>query len=141
MRIKHLMSSPVVSLLAEQTIPLARDIMQFKHVRHLPVVDARGRLVGLVSHRDLLRWADTAAQLRHEQRDDLRVDQIMTRDVWSVDPEMFAASAGRVMLERKYGCAPVTDEHGRLVGIVTESDFLRIAIDAIEVPRQHAKVA
>ena len=53
--VKHLMSQPVVSLFAEQTLPLAEDIMRYKHLRHLPVVDETGHLVGLVSHRDLLR--------------------------------------------------------------------------------------
>jgi CBS domain-containing membrane protein len=130
MLIQDLMSSPVVALLADQTLPLARDIMRFRHVRHLPVVDAAGRLVGLVSHRDLLRWVSTAGELR--------MDQVMTRDVWTVRPEMPAAEVGRTLLERQLGCAPVVDAAGCLIGIVTESDFLQVAvaaIDAIDAPR------
>jgi len=132
MLIQDLMSTPVVSLLADQTLPLARDIMQFRYVRHLPVVDSRGRVVGLVTHRDLLRWANTTAELRREEREELRVDQVMTRHVWTVPRDASAAEVGRVMLERQLGCAPVVDAAGRLVGIVTESDFLRLAIDALD---------
>jgi CBS-domain-containing membrane protein len=134
MRVADLMSSPVVSLLSDQTLPHARELMQFKHVRHLPVVDGSEHLVGLVSHRDLLRWADIAAELTRERRDTLRIEQIMTRDVWSVRPEMLAATVGHVMLDRQYGCAPVVDEWNRLLGIVTASDFLRLAVDALDAP-------
>jgi CBS domain-containing protein len=141
MLVKDLMSSPVVSLLADQTVPLAHEIMLFRHIRHLPVVDAHGHLVGLVTHRDLVRWADMAAELRREGRDELRAEQIMTRDVWTVDKFTPATSAARMMLERKYGCVPVIAEDGQLVGILTESDFLRVAIDALETPRQRLRIA
>jgi CBS-domain-containing membrane protein len=141
MLVKHLMSSPVVSLLADQTVPLAHEIMLFRHIRHLPVVDARGGLVGLVTHRDLVRWGEMTAELRREGREKLRVEQIMTRDVWTVNMFTHAASAARIMLERKYGCAPVVAENHHLVGILTESDFLRVAIDALETPRQRLRIA
>ncbi len=52
--VKHLMTAPVVTFFAEQSLPLAEDVMQLKHVRHLPVIDETRRLVGLVSHRDQL---------------------------------------------------------------------------------------
>jgi CBS domain-containing protein len=133
MLVEDLMTAPVVSLLADQPVPLAGDIMRFKHIRHLPVVDTEGHVVGLVSHRDLLRWADLAAELRRERRDDLRVDQMMTRGVWTVRQDMPAADVGRTMLDRKLGCAPVVDADGRIVGIVTDSDFLRVAVAAIEI--------
>jgi CBS domain-containing protein len=126
MQVQHLMSTPVLSLLADQHLPLARELMQFKEVRHLPVVDREGKLVGLVSRHDLARWAG------EPRRDELRVEQVMTREVCAVGPETPAATAGRVMLERKYGCVPVIDAHRKLVGIVTESDFMRLAIDAID---------
>lgn len=135
MRIADLMTSPVVSLLSDQTVPFAGELMSFRHVRHLPVVDRRQRVVGLVSHRDLLRWADTIAELRRAHRDDLRIDQIMTRDILTVGPDAAAADVGRMMLGRKIGCVPVVDACERLAGIVTASDFLRIAVDAIEASR------
>ena len=52
--VKHLMTAPVVTMFAEQSIPLAEDVMALKHLRHLPVIDDERRVVGLLSHRDLL---------------------------------------------------------------------------------------
>jgi CBS domain-containing protein len=130
------MTTPVVSLFAEQTLPLAEDIMRFKHIRHLPVIDDAGCLVGLVSHRDLLRaQISSLTGLSKEQRDarqeDVRVHQLMTRDVWTVHPETLASVAGQTMSDHRYGCLPVIDEQRVLVGIITERDFLKFATKAI----------
>jgi CBS domain-containing membrane protein len=119
--VKHLMKSPVVSLFAEQTVPLAEDIMRFKHIRHLPVIDDEGHLVGLVSHRDLLR----------ARKPDLRVRDLMTRDVWTVTPDTLASVAGRTLGDHRFGCLPVVDARHVVVGIVTEHDFLTFATKAI----------
>jgi CBS domain-containing membrane protein len=134
--VKDLMSAPVVSLFAEQTLPLAEDIMTFKHLRHLPVVDDDRHVVGLVSHRDILRaqisslTGLTKPQVRARQ-EDVRVQDLMTRDVWTVTPETLASVAGRTLLDHRFGCLPVVE--GRfLVGILTERDFLRFAIKTIE---------
>lgn len=134
--VKDLMTAPVVSLFAEQTLPLAEDIMSFKHLRHLPVVDDNRHVVGLVSHRDILRaqisslTGLTKPQTRARQ-EDVRIEDLMTRDVWTVTPETLASVAGRTLLDHRFGCLPVVE--GRfLVGILTERDFLRFAIKTIE---------
>ncbi len=134
--VRDLMSAPVISLFVEQTLPLADDIMAFKHLRHLPIVDEERRIVGLVSHRDILRAQIssrsglTKPQIRARQ-EDVRVADIMTRDVWTVTPETLASAAGRTLLDHRFGCLPVV-EGQCLVGIVTERDFLRFAIRTIE---------
>ncbi|MDQ3369145.1 MAG: CBS domain-containing protein [Myxococcota bacterium] len=136
--VKHIMTSPVIGLFAEQTLPLAEDIMSLKHLRHLPVLDDGGRLVGLVSHRDLLRakvsslTGLTASQQRARQ-EHVHVHELMTRDVWTVGPETLASVAGRTLLDHKFGCLPVIGEDRLVVGIVTERDYLRFAIKAIEM--------
>jgi CBS domain-containing protein len=121
--VKDLMSAPVITLFAEQTLPLADDIMRFKHIRHLPVIDDDRRLVGLVSNRDILAAGG----------EPVRVAGIMTRDVWTVGPDVLASIAGETLLDHRYGCLPVVDASGVLVGIITERDFLRFAIKAIGV--------
>jgi CBS domain-containing membrane protein len=135
--VKHLMTSPVVTLFAEQSLPLADDIMRFKHLRHLPVVDDAGRLVGLVSHRDLLAaQISTRTGLTPEERRavqaNVRIGEIMTRDVWSVRPDVNASIAASTLLDHKYGCLPVIDDAGVIVGIITEHDFLRFATKVLE---------
>ncbi|HEY5926242.1 MAG TPA: CBS domain-containing protein [Kofleriaceae bacterium] len=134
---KDIMSSPVVTFFAEQTLPLAEDVMHFKHLRHLPVVDDSGKLVGLVSHRDLLRAQISAlsgltAEERRARQADVRVYQVMTRDVWTVSPHTEAATVGRTLLDHRFGCLPVVDEDRRLVGIITERDFIYYALDELE---------
>ena len=134
--VKHLMSSPVVSLFAEQTLPLAGDIMRFKHIRHLPVVDDDGRLVGLVTHRDILRaqisfLTGLTDEQRRARQEEVRVRELMTRDLWTVHPDTLASVAGQTISEHHYGCLPVVDDRYVLVGIVTERDFLKFATKAI----------
>jgi len=137
-QVRHIMSSPAITFFAEQTLPLAEDVMRFKHLRHLPVVDETGRLVGLVSHRDLLRAQISSLvgftpEERRARQGDIRVHQIMTRDVWTVTPATLASTAGQTLLDHKFGCLPVVDQDHQLIGIVTERDFLRFAIKALEI--------
>jgi len=135
--VRHIMSAPVITFFAEQSLPLAEDVMHLKHLRHLPVIDDEGRLVGLLSHRDLLAaQASTLAGFTPQQRrardEDVRVRQVMTRDVWTVSPDARASVAGRTLLDHRFGCLPVVDADHRLVGIVTERDFLRFAIAMLD---------
>jgi CBS domain-containing protein len=63
----------------------------------------------------------------------VRVEEVMSTEVWTVRPELRAAIAGRRILDNRIGCLPVIDDERRLVGIVTERDFMRRAIEALEV--------
>jgi len=131
------MSAPVVTFFAEQTIPLAEDVMKYKHVRHLPVIDEERRVVGLVTHRDLLaaQISSRSSVTRDERRalqDGVRVGEIMTRDVWTVGPNVPASIAAATLHDHKFGCLPVIDEDGKLIGIITEHDFLRFATKVLE---------
>jgi len=136
--VKHIMSSPVVTFFAEQTLPHAEDVMRFKHHRHLPVVDDDNRLVGIVTHRDLLRAQPStliglSETERRARQADVRVEQIMEREIWTVGLETLASVAGQTLLDHKFGCLPVVDDDRRLVGIVTERDYLRFAIKMLQM--------
>ncbi len=136
--VRHIMSQPVVTFFAEQTLPLAEDVMRFKHLRHLPVIDDERRLVGIVTHHDLLAaQISTLSGLSDEERrarqEDVKIRQVMTHDVWSVHLDTLASIAGQTLLDHHYGCLPVVDEHHVLVGIVTARDYLRFAIKALQM--------
>lgn len=136
--VKHVMTSPVIALFSEQSLPLADDIMRLKHLRHLPVVDDDNRLVGLLSHRDILRSQISALtgltdEERRARQNDVKISRIMTRDVWTVGPETLASNAGHLLMDHRFGCLPVVDAEERLIGIVTERDYLRFAVKAIEL--------
>jgi CBS domain-containing membrane protein len=135
--VKDIMAHPVVTLFAEQTLPLAEDIMAFKHLRHLPVVDDERQLLGLVSHRDLLRaQISSLSGLSDSQKrariQDVKVREVMTRDVWTVLPDTLAIVACRTLLDHRFGCLPVVDTRHHLVGIVTERDFLKLVLGMVE---------
>ena len=112
------------------------DLMDSKNVRHVPVVDAEGNLEGLATHRDLLRGALhnegelPISTLRHLLRS-FTVDEVMTHDPETVSSDTDIGQAGALMMENKFGCLPVVDGD-RLVGILTESDFVRYVVDTTQ---------
>lgn len=110
------MSTALVTVRAHETITSANAEMQVGVIRHLPVVDDRGRLVGVVSDRDLLHV-----------RGAKRVSEVMTRDIQTVRPETSAADAATIMLDNKISSVLVVDEADTLVGMVTQTDYLDLA--------------
>jgi len=133
--VKDLMTETVHSLGPDDDLATLKDLMDSRHVRHVPVVDEEGELVGLVSHRDLLRCAltDRAEVPFSLQRDFLRgiaVGEIMTTALETVEADDDLRDAAQIMLENKFSCLPVV-EGPRLVGILTESDFVRYLAEKI----------
>lgn len=124
-RVEDIMSRTVLSLEEHDTIELGRLAMDVAMVRHMPVADARGRLVGIVALSDLLQGAARGFGER------VAVRTVMTTVVHTVHRSALAADAARTMLEHKIGCLPVLGEDDSLVGMVTETDFLRIAESAL----------
>lgn len=129
-KVRDMMTSDVFTLDRNEKLGIADDMMRLGRVRHIPVTDAAGAVVGIVTQRDLffnalMRTMGQAGQPR-KQLDDYRVEHAMRQPVLTTTPDALAAEAARLMLERKIGCLPVLDG-GRLVGIVTESDFVTLA--------------
>ncbi|HSD19933.1 MAG TPA: CBS domain-containing protein [Anaeromyxobacter sp.] len=120
------MTKDLVTVRESDDLALAESLLRLGGIRHLPVVKG-GRLVGLLTHRDVLR----SGQSGRPSARTLLVSEIMTRELTTVRPGMGLSQAARLMLERKFGCLPVCDEQGRLVGIVTEADFVRFAADMV----------
>jgi CBS domain-containing protein len=119
----------------EENLELADYGMKALKFRHLPVVDG-DKLVGLVTQSDLLRASISVLDRDYELLDDnlkryFFVREIMTLDVTSVRPDTKLIDAARIMRDNKFGCLPVTEQDGTLVGIVTQSDFLRLAMNLL----------
>jgi len=131
--VAHIMSRNVESLKIGESIALARDIMGLGRIRHLPVVDGEGYLVGLVTHRLLLSaWLGhgrPASEKPHEIDEEVPVEMMMDKRIKTVTPSTPAELAARIMEENKYGCLPVveSEDDQKLVGILTEADFVRFA--------------
>lgn len=139
MRISELMTPKVVTLNASADLDLAEGIMASMRIRHLPVV-AAGKLVGLVTHRDLLRASLSSVRRHDPEAEDafkrsVKIADIMRREVATIRPEADVRQAIAEMRAQKYGCLPVVDADEALVGIVTEADFLQltnILLDRLE---------
>jgi CBS domain-containing membrane protein len=133
MRVKDLMSKDVFVLYADDNLLLAEEMMQWKRIRHVPVVDRHSNLKGLVTHRDMLRASiSTLAQLsRSESREahtHILLQDVMQTQVFTIRPEADIKEAARVMWREKIGCLLVAEE-GQLVGILTEADFLKYVLE------------
>ena len=126
-----LMTKKVVTLNETDSLAVAEEGMQRFHFRHLPVV-AEGKLVGLVTQRDLLHASSSFLSEQAAARDVLIHKQpakrIMQTDLVTVGPDEPLLSAARLMLETKLGCLPVVNEDNVLISILTESDFLKLTI-------------
>lgn len=128
MVVRDLMQTEVVTLDAKDRLDLADSLMRLGRIRHMPVLE-NGKLVGILSQRDLFRAAlSTALHLRpaaeREWLAKIPVREVMTTPVVTATPDMPVREAVRLMLEHKIGCLPVV-ERGELVGLVSETDFLR----------------
>jgi acetoin utilization protein AcuB len=129
-RVRDVMTTGVVTLDATDHLDLASDIMTLGRIRHMPVV-RDGKLVGILSQRDLFRAAvSSALQFRpaaeREWLAKIRVTEVMTAAVVTAEPDWPIQRAVEVMLQRQIGCLPVVDPEGRLVGLLSESDCLRL---------------
>jgi len=127
--VRDLMTDHVFTLLPVDDLEALYDLMDAHHVRHVPIVDRDGDLVGLVTQRDLARSALGSQDVLplSVQQEILRrrkVREIMATEVETVEPDESLRAAAEMLLENKIGCLPVV-EGTHLVGILTESDFVR----------------
>jgi CBS domain-containing protein len=114
------MSTDLFTMRPDDLVDFAASVMDWRHIRHVPVEDEEGHLVGLVSHRDLLRLLARGA---HERSESVTVRSIMKTAPVTVSPQTPTLEAVALMRTQKVGCLPVVED-GALVGIVTAQDFL-----------------
>lgn len=126
--VRDIMSEKIVTITEDDSLSTVEDIMTLGGVRHMPVVSA-GRLVGVVSERDLLRASlSNLSEFGNEQRRAflhvVEIRRVMSSPPITVRPDATAEEAAWAMAEHKIGCLPVLDDE-TLVGMVTETDLLR----------------
>jgi acetoin utilization protein AcuB len=133
------MTRSVVSTGPDRTVFEAQELMAQNHIRHLPVVDPEGLLIGIVTDRDIR----SALPNRYLQEDisteqksklsKLRVSDIMIRKVISISPNHTIQDALMMIQNAKVGALPVVDEDGRLKGILSVRDLLRAFINVLGI--------
>jgi CBS domain-containing protein len=126
--VREIMMGAPVTLKPDDTLDLASDVISLGRIRHIPVVED-GRLVGLLSERDLIGAA--ASQifgLKQKSKSallkSLLIKDVMKKRVFSVKPDTPIKEAARLLAEKKIGCVPVLSD-GSLIGLVTTTDILR----------------
>jgi CBS domain-containing protein len=137
MKVKELMTANPITIDPDAPLGTAMAVMRDKAVRHLPVVDEAGRLLGIVTDRDLRSAALEPALAEHlslgarrrlrgvsQALEELRVKEAMTWDVVTTHPETAIAHAAAMMFQGRFGSLPVVQD-GKLVGMLTERDLLR----------------
>lgn len=122
------MVTDLFTVRADDIVDFAASLMDWRHVRHVPVEDDEGNLVGLVSHRALLRLVATG---RFGKDKRVTVAEIMKSDPITVSPDTSTVAAIRIMREKKVACLPVTKD-GKLVGLVTEHDLIVVSSHLLE---------
>jgi CBS domain-containing membrane protein len=130
-RIREIMSAPPVTLDRSDTLAFAEELMNVERIRHLPVVDG-DVLLGLITHRDVIAASISTLSAPSEE-DDLelkrrvQVGAVMHGIVETTTPDAPAEKAAEALLAHQIGCLPVIDERHHLIGIVTSTDFVRLA--------------
>jgi CBS domain-containing protein len=129
MQVRDLMTTALVTALADTPVVEARKLMQAQRIRHLLVTSPEGKLQGIVTDRDIrMSLPSPATSLSVWELNyllaRLTVGEVMMRGLVVTWPESTAMDAARVMIDHKLGALPVVDA-GRLVGIITESDFVK----------------
>ena len=110
------MSTDLFTVKPDDLIDLAASVMDWRHIRHVPVEDENGRLVGLVTHRGVLRMMSSGKRAN-------TVREVMVANPVTVSASTSSLDAIEIMRSNRVGCLPVV-EGDQLVGIVTSFDFL-----------------
>jgi len=136
MYVNDLMQRDVVTLEASDSLGLADDIMRLGRIRHMPVI-SRGRLVGVLSQRDLFRAAiSSVLEFRpgteREWLAKIQVREVMTPHVVTVSPSTTIHAAVDVMLQKRIGCLPVVEDD-KLIGLLSETDCMRYLARLLDI--------
>jgi CBS domain-containing protein len=124
-RVEQIMTTDLFTVSEDQLVDIAAHVMDWRHVRHVPVEDKSHRLVGLVTHRALIRLL--VDQLSNRDQSPTPVREIMQRHVITVRPETTTREALSLMRKHRISVLPVIDHESRLVGILSERDFMGVA--------------
>lgn len=127
-QVASVMAKDFVSVAPKDQLDFVDDVMNLGRIRHMPVLDA-GKLVGIVSQRDLLATSlsmalDFEAGQRRNFMRSVVVEEVMTPQPITVAPDATLRDAARLILTHRIGCLPVVED-GDMVGLVTETDLLR----------------
>ena len=130
--VNQIMTTEVITVRPEDTMEMVHRIFQTTDIHHLPVIDADGKVIGIISKADYYSISNAFPLFRPDLREaanerlfkSLLVEDVMTRQVATLSPEDSLAVAAGFFKENIFHALPIVDKHGKLVGIVTTFDLL-----------------
>jgi CBS domain-containing protein len=128
-RVEEFMETDLFTVQKDDILELVAEMMDWRKIRYMPVEDAKGNLVGLITSRLLLRYF--THKNTPKGKDQALVKDVMIQNPISISPTATIVEAMKLMREKSLGCLPVV-KNGELIGIITEMDFIRIAGRLIE---------
>ena len=156
MLVRERMSRNPVTISTDAPITEALKVMRMHSVRRLPVLQNDGKMVGIVSEKDLLYASPSSATSlsiyeMHYMISQLKVTEVMTTDVTTISPDTPLEEAARIMADNKIGGLPVMQD-GQLVGIITETDIFKVFLEmlgardkglrlTVEIPERKGEMA
>ena len=132
--IESVMTKDLVTLRPGGSLADARELMQTHRIHHLPVVNDDDSLVGLLTLTDLLAATDSVLRGDAERihATEIKVEDVMVTDLATIDRQADLRQSALFLEKHRIGCLPVV-ENGKLLGIVTDTDFVAIAINLLEL--------
>ena len=140
--VRDWMTSPVITITSETSVPDACELIRKHNIRRLPVVDKKGRLIGIVTRGDLRGAQPSEAtslsiwELNY-LLSKLKIKQIMTKDPITIRSDATIRYAAKLMNDFKVSGLPVLDKDDKLVGIITESDIFRLVVKNWHEEQEH----
>ena len=133
--ISEIMTTELYTLKPDDSLEDARCLMAEKGIRHIPIVDSDEKLLGVVTQRDVLSAADSTLLSDPATTDNkesyVALSEIMTSKILTVDKDVSLRGTAMQLQKHKIGCLPVVHK-GKLLGLVTDSDFVTVSINLIE---------
>ncbi|OUS28118.1 hypothetical protein A9Q98_07640 [Thalassotalea sp. 42_200_T64] len=142
--ISKIMTTDVFTLTPEHNLSDARLMMMENRIRHIPIVDQQQLLVGIISQRDVLGAEESSiygikTDLRLEREQQIKISDFYHKNLVTIPPQATVHQAALYLQKHKIGCLPVVKDN-KLLGLVTDSDFVNVAINLLEVisePHEH----
>ena len=138
LKVSDLMKTDVVTLAEEDSLDVAEQTMRFAKIHHLPVVDRLGKMLGMVAQSDILRaqvsvFADLSVSEDRAIKQEILAKDVMVKSLTTVSSDTTALQAARLLVGHEYSCLPVVEDD-KIVGLLTDRDFLQLVIRALSEP-------
>jgi acetoin utilization protein AcuB len=138
------MTSELITVTPDTPLVKARDLLRERNIKQVPVVDSQGKLVGILTDRDIKSaWASPATTLSIYELtyvlQKLTVESVMVKNVITISPDATIERAAKVLHDRKIGSLPVV-EGGKLVGIITSTDLMEVLLDALGIQEESGRL-